>query len=78
MARETEKKNSKKKPLIGRKAKMRIGIALALLVGIVVFQNRKAVEVKVFFWDRPMPLVILLLLVFLSGMLLGYVLRLKR
>lgn len=80
MAGENEKtKNSvKKNTWIPKKVKTWVAVILSLVVFILVIQNTQTVVVSILFWNRPMPLVVLILFVFLIGMLVGYVLRRKR
>lgn len=79
MAGEIEQQPGKKKkrPLLGKKVRNWIAAIISILVLIVVFQNTSSVEVRVLFWRWPMPQVVLMLLIFLCGTLLGYVIRRK-
>jgi uncharacterized integral membrane protein len=56
-----------------RKAKI-IVILIVLLLALIVFvQNRQAVDTKLLFVTITMPLVLLLILTFIMGSILGFV-----
>jgi len=48
-------------------------LLVALLSLIILIQNSKAVIFQLLFWRITIPLVILILLVFVAGFMLGYV-----
>lgn len=56
-----------------RKAKIIVILIVSLLSLIVFVQNRQAVETKVLFVTITMPLVLLLILTFIMGSILGLV-----
>lgn len=53
--------------------KLVIGIVLSILVLIIMFQNTDTVVTRLLFWEVPMPLFVLLLLMLLVGFVLGVV-----
>lgn len=55
-----------------------LGLALALLVAVLVFQNTEVVEVRLLFWTLSMSRALLLPLVFLAGLLVGWALHRPR
>ncbi len=65
-----------------RKAKIGGAILLCLLLLILIFQNMEAatsaITIRIFFWEAGLPPILLVPFVFLVGMILGYVLRLRK
>jgi len=53
-------------------------LALLLLVTILVVQNAEVVTLRFLFWRASMSRVVLLLLTFLAGGVLGYVVAKRR
>lgn len=56
------------------KAKLVIIIILLILIVVIVLQNTSPVNFKLLFWDFQASLIILLLLVFLIGVIIGFTL----
>jgi uncharacterized integral membrane protein len=56
-----------------RKAKIIVILIVSLLLLIVFVQNRQAVDTKLLFVTITMPLVLLLILTFIMGSILGLV-----
>lgn len=59
-------------------AKLKIGftVALAILIGIVIFQNTEPVETRILFMKITMPRAGLLAVTLLIGVVLGFLLKL--
>jgi len=49
-----------------------ITIILLILTAVIIFQNTVLVNFKLLFWGFESSLIILLLLVFLIGLIIGY------
>jgi len=49
-------------------------LALAVCVTIIATQNTGAVSFNLLFWDMSMPLILLIVIVFVAGFLIGYLL----
>lgn len=55
------------------KTKLVIISVLLILTVVIVLQNTSPVNFKLLFWDFQASLIILLLLVFLIGMIIGFI-----
>lgn len=55
------------------RVKLIIGAILAVLVVIIMFQNTEQVSTRLLFWNLTLPHVVLLLLMFVFGVVLGFV-----
>jgi uncharacterized integral membrane protein len=45
---------------------------LAVILGVILLQNTQVVEMQILFWNVSMSRIILLPLIFLSGLAIGY------
>jgi uncharacterized integral membrane protein len=61
-----------------RKIKIVLASILTLLLVIIVIQNSGAIMLRVLFWDVRVHLVLLIPLVFLVGLVVGYVVNRRR
>ncbi|UCH65485.1 MAG: DUF1049 domain-containing protein [Ignavibacterium sp.] len=52
--------------------KLVLTIILLILTAVIIFQNTVPVNLKLLFWGFEASLIILLLLVFLIGLIIGY------
>ncbi|MFZ5759590.1 MAG: lipopolysaccharide assembly protein LapA domain-containing protein [Thermodesulfobacteriota bacterium] len=54
----------------------KLGLFVALLLGVVVFtlQNTESVDIRFFFWHLSLSRALLIFLVFAIGILIGYLL----
>lgn len=55
------------------KSKLVIMLILLILTVVIVLQNTGPVNFKLLFWDFQASLIILLLLVFLIGVIIGFI-----
>ena len=55
------------------KTKIVLIIVLLILAAVIILQNNILVHLKLLFWDFQTSLIILLLLVFLIGVIIGYI-----
>ena len=55
-----------------KKTKLVITIILLILTAVIIFQNTVPVFLNILFWGFEASLIILLLLVFLIGLIIGY------
>jgi len=61
-----------------RKIKVVLATILTLFLVIIVIQNSGAIMLRVLFWDVWVHLVLLIPLVFLVGLVVGYVVNRRR
>ena len=54
------------------KTKLVALIVLIILAGVIIYQNTDLVNLRILFWGFEASLIILLLLVFLIGIIIGY------
>jgi len=57
---------------MNKNAKLVTTIILLVLAAVIIFQNSVPVNLKLLFWGFEASLIILLLLVFLIGLIIGY------
>jgi uncharacterized integral membrane protein len=57
---------------MNKNTKIFITIILLILTAVIIFQNTVPVNLKLLFWRFEASLIILLLLVFLIGLIIGY------
>jgi len=57
---------------MNKNTKMVITIILLILTAVIIFQNTVPVNLTFLFWGFEASLIILLLLVFLIGLIIGY------
>ncbi len=57
---------------MNKNAKLVTTIILLVLAAVIIFQNTVPVNLKLLFWGFEASLIILLLLVFLIGLIIGY------
>lgn len=57
---------------VNTKTKLVLIIVLLILAAVIILQNTDPVFFKLLFWDFQTSLIILLLLVFLIGLIIGY------
>jgi len=57
---------------MNKNTKLVITIILLILTAVIIFQNTVPVNFKLLFWGFEASLIILLLLVFLVGLIIGY------
>ena len=50
-------------------------IVLLILASVIIYQNTDPVNLKILFWNFEASLIILVLLVFLIGIIIGYFLH---
>ena len=55
-----------------KNTKLVITIVLLILAAVIIFQNTVMVDLKMLFWSFQASLIILLILVFIIGIILGY------
>lgn len=55
-----------------KNTKLVISIVLLILAAVIIFQNTNLVNLKLLFWDFQASLIILLILVFIIGIIIGY------
>lgn len=58
-----------------KNAKLVAIIVLLILTSVIIYQNTAPVNLKILFWDFEASLIILVLLVFLIGIIIGYFLH---
>lgn len=54
------------------KTKLVVLIVLIILTAVIIYQNTDPVNLRILFWGFEASLIILLLLVFLIGIIIGY------
>jgi uncharacterized integral membrane protein len=57
---------------MNKNTKLIITIILLVLTAVIIFQNTVPVNLKLLFWGFEASLIIILLLVFLIGLIIGY------
>jgi uncharacterized integral membrane protein len=57
---------------MNKNTKLVTTIALLILVAVIIFQNTDPVDLKMLFWSFQASLIILLILVFIIGIIIGY------
>ena len=57
---------------MNKNTKLVITIILLILTAVIIFQNTVPVFLNILFWGFEASLIILLLLVFLIGLIIGY------
>jgi uncharacterized integral membrane protein len=57
---------------MSKNTKLAITITLLILAAVIIFQNTNPVNLKMLFWNFEASLIILLILVFLFGIIIGY------
>jgi uncharacterized integral membrane protein len=55
-----------------KNTKLVITIVLLILAAVIIFQNTDPVNLKMLFWSFQASLIILLILVFIIGIIIGY------
>ncbi len=55
-----------------KNTKLVITIVLLILAAVIIFQNTDLVNLKMLFWSFQASLIILLILVFIIGIIIGY------
>jgi uncharacterized integral membrane protein len=55
-----------------KNTKLVISIVLLILAAVIIFQNTTLVDLKLLFWNFQASLIILLILVFIIGIIIGY------
>jgi len=58
-----------------KNAKLVTIIVLLILTSVIIYQNTAPVNLKILFWGFEASLIILVLLVFLIGIIIGYFLN---
>ena len=57
---------------MNKNTKLVTTIALLILAAVIIFQNTDPVNLKMLFWSFQASLIILLILVFIIGIIIGY------
>jgi uncharacterized integral membrane protein len=56
-------------------AKLVAGVVLTALVGVFILQNTEVVDIRFFFWTLSMSRAVMIFLVFLVGLVSGWLLQ---
>ena len=59
---------------MNKNTKLVLTIVLLILVVVIIIQNTDPVNLKLLFWGFEASLIILLVLIFLIGLIIGYIL----